>query len=96
VISSDIALYHDHLFFAVEQAGAIDLAVFNGATTTPALLRQVALGNDPRVPALTDVQDGEIAVAASGSRVAVAWATRKSLGPNDAVGGYAIFACTSP
>ena len=34
-----------------------------------------------------------IAVAASDTRVAVAWVTGRTLGPDDPVGGYAIFAC---
>ena len=96
VLYSDVAFHQDHMFFAVERTGAISLVVFNHATTVPGFLRQLSLGDDPRVPSLTQVRDGRIAVAASDTRVAVVWTTRKQLTGNDAVGGYAVFACTTP
>jgi hypothetical protein len=40
------------------------------------------------------VRDGRLAIAASDTRVAVVWTTGKTLTQNDAVGGYAVFACT--
>jgi hypothetical protein len=42
------------------------------------------------------VRDGRVAVLATDTRVIVAWTTQESLGPNDATGGFAVFACTTP
>jgi hypothetical protein len=36
-----------------------------------------------------------VSVAATESRVAVAWTTAKVLGGNDPAGGYAVFGCTN-
>ena len=94
VLYADVAFHQDHAFFAVEQPGAISLVAYDHATTTPTLLRQVFLPRDPRIPAMLDVRDGRVAIAASDSRVAVAWTTARTLTDNDVVGGYAIFACT--
>ena len=96
VLYADVAFHQDHVFFAVEQQGTITLLAYDHATTTPSLLRTVAFGNDSRVPSLSDVRDGRIAVLATDSRVVVAWTTQEVLGPNDAAGGYAVFACTTP
>ena len=96
VLFADVALRQDHAFFAVEQPGAITLVAYDHATTTPTLLRTVFLPSDPRVPAMLNVRDGRIAIAASDTRVVVVWTTGKTLGENDIVGGYALFACTTP
>ena len=96
MLFADIAFHQDHLFFAVERPGAITLGVFTNATTTPTLLREVPLDGDPRIPATSSVRDGRVAVLATDSRVIVAWTTQESLGPNDATGGFAVFACTTP
>jgi hypothetical protein len=93
---ADVAYNQAHLFFAVEQPGAISLVAYEHADTTPSFLREVQLTQNPRVPSLKDIRDGRIAVAASDTRVAVTWITGKLLTQNDAVGGYAVFACRTP
>jgi hypothetical protein len=90
---ADVALAGDRMFVATAQQGAISLQALDKATTTPILVRTVSFGDDPRIPSVKSVRDGRIAVAASTSRVAVAWASAKTLSANDAVGGYAVFAC---
>ncbi len=90
---ADVAFHQDNLFFAVESAGAISLVSYSHATTTPTFSREIVFGQNPRIPSLAGLRDGRIAVAASDTRVAVAWVTGRTLGPDDAVGGYAIFAC---
>lgn len=90
---ADVALAGDRMFVAVAQQGALSLLALDKATTTPILVRSVSFGDDPRIPSVKSVRDGRIAVAASTSRVAVAWASAKTLSPNDPVGGYAVFAC---
>ncbi len=96
VLFADVALRQDHAFFAIEQPGAITLAAYDHATTTPTLLRTVFLPSDPRIPSMAKVRDGRVAIAASDSRVIVVWTTGRTLGENDIVGGYALFACTTP
>ena len=96
VLYADIAFHQDHLFFAVERPGAITLDVFTNATTTPTLLREVPLSGDPRIPTTSAVRDGRVAVLATDTRVIVAWTTQENLGPDDATGGFAVFACTTP
>ncbi len=96
VLYADIAFHQDHLFVAVERPGEITLDVFNNATTTPTLLREVPLSGDPRIPTTEDVRDGRVAVLATDTRVIVAWTTQEALGSDDATGGFAVFACTTP
>lgn len=96
VLFGDVAFQKDRAFFALEQAGGITLVAYDHATTTPALLRQIYLPSDPRVPAMKTLRDGRVAVAASDTRVAVAWTTARTLTEHDVLGGYAIFACTTP
>ena len=93
---SDVAFHQDHVFFAVEGPGAIALVAYDHATTTPTALHQVLLGSDPRVPSVSAVRDGRLAVLATDTRVVVTWATGQRLNGDDAVGGYAVFACASP
>jgi hypothetical protein len=90
----DAVFQADHAFFAVEQPGIVSVVVYDHASTSPTVLRGIRVSDDPRVPSQAGVRDGRVAVAATSSRVAVAWATGKTLGPNDTVGGYAVFACT--
>jgi hypothetical protein len=90
---ADVAFHLDNMFFAVETPGSISLVSYNHATTTPVYSKEIVLGQNPRIPALSSVRDGRLAVAASDTRVAVAWVTGRELAPDDAVGGYAIFAC---
>jgi hypothetical protein len=94
VLGGDVAFHGDRLMLAAEQPGSIALAVYDHASTTPTQLRNLLLSNDPRVPPQKTVQDGLVAIAASDSRVAVAWITAATLGSSDAVGGYALYACS--
>jgi hypothetical protein len=94
VLYADVAVRGDRMFVAAERAGALSLVSFTGATTAPIRQREVVLADNPRVPSLKDVRDGRVAVTATDTRVAVAWTTGRQLGPNDAAGGYAVFACT--
>lgn len=96
VLFADVAVRQNRMFFAVEQPGSINVVAYSGFATTPALLREVILSQDPRVPSISTVRDGHVAVAASDTRVAVAWTTAKNLTENDATGGYAVFACRTP
>jgi hypothetical protein len=57
-------------------------------------LATVLLADDARIPSQETVRDGRIALAASDSRVLVAWLTATDLGPDDPIGGYALFACS--
>jgi hypothetical protein len=93
-LGADVAVAGDRVFFAAEQPGALSLMVYDHASTTPLLLDTVLLSGDARIPSQANVRDGRIAVAASDSRVLVAWLTATSLGPDDPVGGYALFACS--
>lgn len=95
VATADLALLDDKAYFAVLKPGGISLHVFAGATTTPRALGEVIFGRQPRIPSVATVRDtGRIAVAATATRVAVAWTTAKSLTNSDPTGGYAVFACT--
>jgi hypothetical protein len=93
IAGGDVAFQGDHVFFAVEQPGAVSLIVYDHASTTPTFLSSIQLASDPRVPSQLGVRDGRVAVAASDSRVLVAWITAASLDANDPVGGYALYAC---
>lgn len=93
VAGGDVALHGDRAMFAVEQPGSVSIVVYDHASTAPTPLRSVLLSADPRVPAQTNVRDGRVAIAASDSRVLVAWTTAIQLGPDDPVGGYAVYAC---
>jgi hypothetical protein len=94
VLGGDVAFRGDRAVFAVQQSGAISLLVYDHASTTPTPLRSLLMSNDPRVPSQATVRDGRVAIAASDTRVAIAWATAANLGPNEAVGGYAVYACS--
>jgi hypothetical protein len=93
-IYADVAFHGDYVVFAVEQPGEISLVVYDHATTTPGFQSEVDFANDPRIPATPTLRDGRISIAASDTRVAVTWATGEMLGDSDAVGGYAVFACS--
>ncbi len=101
VAYADIALVQDRLFFAVEKVGTlpnpstISVYAYAQATTTPTLKRRVNLSDDSRIPTLAAVRDGQVAIAASETRVAVVWTAGRSLTDKDAVGGYAVFACSA-
>jgi hypothetical protein len=94
VTNADVAMQGDRVFFAVLKQGLVGLNAYAGASTTPRPLHAVNFANEPRIPAINQVRDGKVAVAATDTRVAVAWTTAKVLTSNDPAGGYAVFACT--
>ncbi|MCW5833960.1 MAG: hypothetical protein KIS78_16290 [Labilithrix sp.] len=94
VTAGDVTIVGNRAYFAALKQGAIGLHVYDNASTTLTPLSQVSFGREPRISAIGNVRDGRVSVAATPSRVAVAWTTAKVLGGNDPVGGYAVFACT--
>lgn len=68
--------------------GVVDQA----SAASPQILNRVDLASDIRIP--KSAHDGPIAVAASGTRVAITWVAHKdALADGDTLGGYAVFAC---
>lgn len=94
VTNADITMLDDKAYIAALKPGAISLNVFSKATVSPLPLREVIFSKLPRIPSVSLVRDGRVAVAATPNRVMVAWTTAKVLTANDATGGYAVFACT--
>jgi hypothetical protein len=95
ITTGDVTMLDNKAYFAVLKAGSVSLHVFANATTTPTPLREIIFGKEPRIPSVVTVRDnGRVAIAATSSRVAVAWTTAKVLTNNDSTGGYAVFACT--
>lgn len=93
--AGDVTIVGNRAYFAVLKQGAIGLHVYDNASTTLTPLRSVSFGREPRISAINTVRDGRVSVAATESRVAVAWTTAKVLGGNDPAGGYAVFGCTN-
>jgi hypothetical protein len=94
VTAGDVTILGNRAYFAALKQGAIGLHVYDNASTTLTPLHSVSFGREPRISAINTVRDGRVSVAATPSRVAVAWTTAKVLGANDPAGGYAVFACT--
>ena len=95
VTTADVTMVDNKAYFAALKPGGVSLHVFANAATTPIPLREIAFAKEPRIPSVAGVRDsGRVAVAATSSRVAVAWTTAKTLTNNDSTGGYAVFACT--
>jgi hypothetical protein len=94
VTAGDVAVVGNRAYFAALKAGAIELHVFDNASTKLTRLRNVSFGRETRISAISTVGDGRVAVAATPTRVAVVWTTQKELDPDDPAGGYAVFACT--
>ena len=95
VTTADVTMIDNKVYFAALKPGGVSLHVFANATTVPIPLREIAFAKEPRIPSVAGVRDtGRVAVAATSSRVAVAWTTAKTLTNNDSTGGYAVFACT--
>jgi hypothetical protein len=88
----DVALHQDQAFFVAEVDHSLSLFAFEKASTFPVQLVEVPFGSEPIIP-VGSLRDGLVAVAASDTRVAVVWGTGRTLGTNDDVGGYAVFAC---
>ncbi|MBX3207168.1 MAG: hypothetical protein KF764_19125 [Labilithrix sp.] len=95
VTAGDVTILGNRAYFAALKQGAIGLHVYDNASTTLTPLSSVSFGREPRISAISNVRDGRVSVAATSSRVAVAWTTAKVLGGNDPAGGYAVFACTN-
>lgn len=93
-LAADATLWNDRAFFAWVRGGDVEIAAYGDASKSPKLLRRLSLVNDSRTNAVSVVRDGRVTIAASDGRVAVAWTTTSSLGVGDAVGGYAVYACT--
>ena len=93
VLSLDAVGANDRLFVVAARAKTIVIEVLDRATSSsPLFLREVVLPDDLRIPQA--YVDGSVSVAASKTRVAVAWSNRRSLLPyGEPVGGYAVFAC---
>lgn len=94
VTHADVAIVGNRAFVASLKAGGVALNAFDNATTTLTALRGVSFARESRISAINTVRDGRVAVAATDRRVVVVWTTATKLLSNDAVGGYAVFACT--
>lgn len=94
VTGVDVAIQGDRAYFVAMKPGQIALQVYGNASTTPTPLRNVSFRREPRISGVDTVRDGRVSIAATDTRVAVAWTTAKALSNNDHTGGYAIFACT--
>lgn len=92
--TGDVTMLGDKAYFAVLKPGGVSLHVYANASTTPTPLREVLFTKEPRISGISTVRDGRVAIAATTTRVAVAWTTAKVLTNNDSTGGYAVFACT--
>ena len=93
--TGDVTMLGDKVYFAALKPGSVSLHVYANASTTPTPLREVALREGaPHSHRSPPCATGRVAVAATASRVAVAWTTAKVLTNNDSTGGYAVFACT--
>jgi hypothetical protein len=92
--TADVTMLGDKAYFAVLKPGGVSLHVYANASTTPTPLRESIFTKESRISGISTVRDGRVAVAATATRVAVAWTTAKVLTNNDSTGGYAVFACT--
>ncbi len=96
-VHTDVALSKNRAFFAIGQPGSVSVVVYDNATTRPSFLRDIYLPNDSRVPTFVNrYRDGYVSIAATDTHVAVAWTTTQILAGNDVVGGYAVYACSTP
>lgn len=94
VLAADATIWNDRAFFAWVRGGDVEIAAYDEVSKAPKLLRRVSLVGDSRTTAVSVVRDGRVAVAASDGRVAVAWTTTSTVNVGDAIGGYAVYACT--
>lgn len=94
VTAGDVTIVGNRAYMVGLQEGQIGLQVYDNATTQLTPLRSVMFLRQTRISGINTVRDGSVAVAASDTRVGVVWTTAKTLGQNDAAGGYAVFACT--
>lgn len=94
VTAGDVTILGNRAYMVGLQEGQIGLQVYDNATTQLTPLRSVMFSRQTRISGINTVRDGSVSVAASPTRVGVVWTTAKTLGSNDAAGGYAVFACT--
>ncbi len=94
ILAIDAAAAQNRLFTAFEQQDSLAVAVIDAASSSgPLLLRRVDFVADSRIP--NTAHDGPVAIAATGTEVAVTWVAQKgALADGEAVGGYAVFACS--
>jgi hypothetical protein len=90
---ADVALAGDHALFVAEVDSDISLFAFDKASTSPVFMREVPFSSLSQIT-LGALRGGLVAVAASDTRVAVVWGSGSTIGTDDVVGGYAVFACT--
>jgi hypothetical protein len=93
VTAGDVTILGNRAYFAALKEGAIALNVYDNASTTLTRRSSVLFAGEPRISAINTVRDGRVSIAATPTRVAVAWSTATKLRPNDPTGGYAVFAC---
>lgn len=94
--AGDITVSGDRAFVAVLRRGEISLAALDRVSTQPTPFdppRVVSFLRDSRIPSIAKIEDGKVAIATSGTRVAVAWSSASKIDVNKPVGGYAVFAC---
>jgi hypothetical protein len=95
VLTGDVVMVDDKVFFALLEAGGVSLHAFDHASGEPVLRNVVAFAKEPRIPSVSGIREsGRVAIAATSSRVAVAWTTASTLAKDEPTGGYALFACT--
>jgi hypothetical protein len=94
VTAGDVAVDEKRAYFVALKTGAVALDVYKKTDAKLEPLRSIAFTRETRIPAISTVRDGRVAIALSEGRVAVAWTTAKILTGNDPAGGYAVFACT--
>lgn len=94
VTAGDVAIAGNRAFFAVLRDGSIELHAYDSPTVTPSAKSRVVLARESRISGIKTIKNGRVAVAATDSRVAVAWTSTRQLDENTPAGGYAVFACT--
>ena len=81
------------MLIAASRPGSISLLALTRGADAGGLLPELLMQQDPRVPDLRAYRDGHVAIAASSTRVLIAWTTATQLVGSDPTGGYALFAC---
>ncbi len=92
-LDGDVTFVDGRVLVAASRPGSISLLALTRGADAGGLLPELLLQQDPRVPDLRAYRDGHVAIAASSTRVLVAWTTATQLLGSDPTGGYALFAC---
>lgn len=92
-LDGDVAFVDGRVLIAASRPGSISLLALTRGADAGGLLPELLLEQDPRVPDLRAYRDGHVAIAASSTRVLIAWTTATQLTGSDPTGGYALFAC---